>query len=99
MWLFAWDHNTRQPIRVRAAERRSRAELAGVPVHVLARLQRQFTTRRQSLRRLPMPESIRKVWAAELESPPMRRSAAERRQGPQIPAYARRDLRFAHPHG
>lgn len=99
MWIFAWDHNTRQPLRVAGTENRSRAELAGVPVQLLARLKREFTTRRHSLRGLPVPESIRQVWAAELDSPPMRWRAGQKQRGPRVPAYARRDLSFAHPHG
>jgi len=99
MWIFAWDHNTRQPIRVGGTELRSRAELAGVPVQQLSRLKRQFTTRRQSLRGLPVPESMRKVWAAKLDSPPLRWRAGQQKRGPQIPAYARRDLSFAYHHG
>ena len=99
MWIFAWDHNTRQPLRVAGAERRSRAELAGVPLQLLTRLRREFTTRRLSLRGLAVPESIRQVWSGELDSPPVRWRAGQKQRGPRITAYARRDLSFAHPHG
>jgi hypothetical protein len=99
MWIFAWDHNTRQPVRVGGSDRRSRAELAGIPTAHLSRLKREFTTRRQSLRGLPVPQSIRQVWTAELDSPPVRWTAGQTRRGPYIPVYARQDLSFADPHG
>jgi len=98
MWIFAWDHNTRQPMRVSGSRRCSRAAAAGIPPQLLGRLRREFTTRRQSLRRLAVPESMRRVWSGELDSPPVRWRVGQKSRGPQIPAFAQLDLRLAYPH-
>jgi hypothetical protein len=97
MWIFAWDHNTRQPARVAANDGRSRAERAGLSLRLLTRLHREFTTRRQSLRRVPMPESMRRVWTGVLDSPPVRWRVGQKSIRPQVPAFALLDLRLAHP--
>ena len=98
MWIFAWDHNTRQPRRVGSTRQRSRAEAAGLSQGVLDRLKREFTTRRFSLRGLFLPESIRSVWTAALDSPPVRWRTPQKTRGPRVPAFALRDLSFACPH-
>ena len=94
MWIFAWDHNVRQPRRVREIRAASRAVRAGAPVRLVGQLQREFTTRRRALRGVRIPESIRQVWLAELETPPLRSSG---HPGSPIPirAYARLDLSLA----
>jgi hypothetical protein len=97
MWIFAWDHNTRQPIRVNGQDSRSRAEVAGLKPTILARLHREFYTRRISLRRLPVPESMRLAWCNELSTPPVRWAHEQKRFGPEIAEYALRDLAFAYP--
>ena len=99
MWIFAWDHNTRQPMRVEGTEARSRAEFAGAPSKSLGRLRSEFYTRRHSLRRLPVPESIRRVWTAELDSPPVRWSEPLERRGPAITQFALVDLSYGIPQG
>ena len=99
MWLFAWDHNTRQPRRVGSTDQPSRAEAAGVSKLLLKRLRRQFTTRRCSLRGMMVPQSIRQVWTAALDSPPVRWRSAQKTRGAPVPAFALRDLSFAYPHG
>ena len=86
-------------ITVLGSETRSRAEVAGLPARVLARLQREVTTWRVSLRGLAVPESIRQVWRAELPTPPVRWRVGQKSMGPLIPAFAQLDLRLAHPHG
>lgn len=98
MWIFAWDHNTRQPRRVGATGEPSRAEAAGVSPVVLKRLKREFTTRRCSLRGIAVPQSIRRVWTAALDSPPVRWRSVQKTRGPRVPAFALRDLSFAYPH-
>ena len=99
MWIFAFDHNTRQPRRVAGADRRSRALAAGVSPKLLSRLSREFTTRRLSMRMLPVPESIRRVWTGELDSPPVRWRGGLVSCSPRVPAFALHDLRLAHLHG
>ena len=94
MWIFAWDHNTRQPMRVEGGDTRSRAVMAGAPAHLTAKLDREFYTRRHSLRGLPVPESIRRVWSAELDSPPVRWSEPQKNWGPRVTKFAMQDLRY-----
>ena len=98
MWIFAWDHNCCQPMRVGLKNDCSRAEHAGLPLGQLMRLKREFYSRRVSLRSLPMPESMRMVWAGELDTPPVRWPVGQKGRGPAIPGYALRDLRCAYPH-
>ena len=98
MWIFAWDHNCCQPMRVAARNDCSRAEHAGLPVGLLNRLKAEFYSRRVSLRGVSIPESMRMVWEAELETPPVRWRVGQKGRGPFIPAYALRDLRCAYPH-
>ena len=94
MWIFAWDHNTRQPMRVEGSDARSRAVIAGAPAHLLAKLGREFFSRRYSLRGLPVPESIARVWRAELDSPPVRWSTPQTGRGPRVTKFARLDLAY-----
>jgi hypothetical protein len=98
MWIFAWDHNCCQPRRVGLTHDCSRAQHAGLPKRLLSRLHREFYSRRVSLHSLPMPESMRQVWAGELDTPPVRWQVAQKSQGPAIAAYALRDLSCAYPH-
>ena len=94
MWIFAWDHNTRQPMRVEGSDPRSRAVIAGAPTRRLARLEREFYTRRHSLREMPVPESITRVWLARLDSPPVRWSEPQKGFGPRVTKYAKLDLSY-----
>ena len=92
MWIFAWDHNARQPIRVAPRSAPTRAHLAGVSPRLLHRLNREFFTRRFDLRGLIVPRSISNVWSARLATPPLRWQNRTERTGPTIPAFALRDL-------
>jgi hypothetical protein len=98
MWIFAHDHNTRQPMRVAGIDRRSRARIGGVPSAVLERVRREFFTRRISVLRLPVPESVRRVWKAGLDTPPVRWRTGQHRRGPVVPQFALRDLSSSRPH-
>jgi len=98
MWIFAWDHNARQPLRVANPQSPSRARIAGVSESRLIGLHREFFSRRHSLRGLPVPHPIRSVWTASLPTPLIRRPPAQKHSGPTIPAYALLDLTFADPH-
>jgi hypothetical protein len=95
MWIFAWDHNTRQPYRVNDLSSECRAIEAGVDRKHLARLQREFLTRRRSVRGRAVPQSIRRVWLSELRTPPVRWRTGQKRFGPMLTRYARDDLGFA----
>ena len=96
MWVFAWDHNTRQPARVKRVGDPSRIEQAGVSGKALRSVEREFYTRRVSLRGIPMRESMRQVWLGELDSPPVRWKKGQKNRGPRIADYAALDLSFAH---
>lgn len=98
MWIFVHDHNTRQPKRVAAADHRSRALAAGISARAIDRVQRRFFSRRLAVRGLPVPRSIRQVWRANLDTPPVRWRVGQIRFGPVIPNYALRDLSACHPH-
>ena len=95
MWIFAWDHNVRQPYRVNEPGCRCRAIEAGVSKRHLGSLTREFYTRRRVLRARPVPESMRRVWLSELEGPPVRWRAGQKRFGPLPTQYATADLAFA----
>ena len=99
MWIFAWDHNCCQPMRVRRTQDSSRAGHAGLPKGILSKLKRQFYTRRVIPTGAPMPESMRLVWTARLASPPVRWKTQQLTYGPSIPAFALRDLNRSYPHG
>jgi hypothetical protein len=99
MWIFAWDHNVRQPHRVAETAAQSRALKAGVSAPHLRRLQRQFTTRRRMLRGIRIPESIRRVWLSQLPTPPVRWRVGQRSSGPVPQQYAQLDLSLADLHG
>ena len=99
MWIFAWDHNVRQPARVKQPEAGSRAIVAGIDKKLIARLARGFSSRRCDLRGTRVPESLRTVWQAQLASPPIRCKAPQASRGPTVTQYALRDLAFADQHG
>ena len=98
MWIFAWDHNARQPLRVANPQSRSRAQNAGISESRLTRMHRQFFSRRHSLRGLVVPRPIRSVWTASLPTPPVRWTGPHKRRRPVVPAYALLDLSLARPH-
>ncbi len=94
MWIFAWDHNVRQPYRVQGKRSGSRAVEAGVSQATVDRLEREFTSRRRSLRGRRVPESMRRVWMSELPTPPVRWRVGQKGSGPVPTKYARLDLAF-----
>lgn len=95
MWIFAWDHNASQPRRVKRSRDPSRIEYAERVVNELKALEREFYSWRISLRDVPVDESMRRVWLGQLDTPPVRWKVAQKRTGPTITEYAKRDLRFA----
>ena len=95
MWIFAWDHNVRQPYRVLDLECSCRAIEAGMSERRLRGLTQEFYIRRRSVRRLSVPESMRRVWLGQLEGPPVRWRKGQKRLGPVITGYAKLDLSFS----
>jgi hypothetical protein len=99
MWIFAWDHNVRQPHRVVSPDQRSRALRAGASERLVTRLTRHFATRRVSLRSTVVPESMRQVWLGQLDTPPVRWKSGQRASGPTVPGYVKLDLSLANQQG
>ena len=97
MWIFAWDHNVGQPHRVKPAHDVCRAQKAGISEKLIASLEREFYTRRRSVRDILVPESMRQVWLGLLDTPPLRWRAERPEQQFRIPNYAKLDLSFAVP--
>jgi transposase-like protein len=95
MWIFAWDHNMRQPYRVNDITSRCRAIEAGVSEQVVNRLKREFYTRRRSVRQRRIPESIEQVWLGRLETPPVRWAKPQTTSGPVLRQYAIVDLELS----
>ncbi|NBC29128.1 MAG: hypothetical protein GVY29_03955 [Spirochaetes bacterium] len=97
-WLFAWDHNARRPWRVRQSTDECHATHgtpklpAAVAPEPLSPLGAQFFTRRIRLLGCAVPRSIRKVWMAQLPTPPVRWRRGQAGTTVHVPAYAVRDL-------
>jgi hypothetical protein len=97
-WLFAWEHNAHRPWRVRVPDAGCHAqhgtpELSpAVEPEGIDGARRQFFTRRIRLRGCAVPPSIRLVWLAELETPPVRWRKGQAGTTVYVPAYAERDL-------
>ena len=98
MWVFAWDHNAVQPRRVAGADARSRAEVALGGGAAVRRVARSFFTRRIAVLS-PVPESMRLVWEAQLQTPPVRWRVAQRGTSVRVAQYARKDLARSYLHG
>lgn len=97
-WLFAWEHNARRPWRVRRpqvgshATRTSRRHPSAVDGIVLDRLHRGFFSRRIRLLGCSVPLSLRRVWLAQLPTPPVRWRVGQAGTTVKTPSYAVRDL-------
>jgi len=102
-WLFAWEHNARRPWRVRRPEagchavHASRRLPAAVDDAIPRRLQRQFFSRRLRLLGCSVPISLRRVWLAQLPTPPVRWQVGQKGTTVRIPKYAKRDLAQGNP--
>lgn len=95
-WLFAYDHNCRREHRVKRPADGVHAAKAAVPPPIIHELNRKFFTRRISPDGVRLPESIRKVWCGQLDTPPLRWRAGQRGSSVRIPAYARRQVAEAY---
>ena len=97
-WIFACDHNCRREYRVRQPELGCHAEQGAVSHQVVRKVKVEFFTRRIRVRRGAVPESIRRVWMAELATPPVRWRVGQSGSSIPIPAYALRDLMNGYQH-
>ena len=91
-WIFAYDHNYCQPHRVACGSSVSRAVRCGIEAPAVVALQRRFFTTRIDLSGVMVSESIRRVWCAELVTPPVRWKVGQSGVGPRIPDFALADL-------
>jgi transposase-like protein len=91
-WIFAFDHNCCREHRVRRPQEGSHAEQGAVDRSTAAELRRQFFRRRIRIGEEGVPQSIRRVWMAELATPPVRWKAGQSSKTLRIPGYAVRDL-------
>ena len=91
-WIFAFDHNCCREHRVRRPEEGSHAEQGAVDRCTAAKLRWQYFRRRIRIGEERVPQSIRRVWMAELATPPVRWKAGQKGKTLRIPRYAVRDL-------
>jgi transposase-like protein len=94
-WIFAWDHNSRREYRVRRPEEGvhlGQGSVTAAGCRVIARINREFFSRRVDLARVTVPGSLCRVWLNELTTPPLRWRVGQTGTSVRIPAYARRDL-------
>lgn len=103
-WLFAWELNARRPWRVKQPEAGLHAThktalfAAAVAEAVPRRLEQEFFTRRIRLYGCRVPASLRRVWLAELPTPPVRWRKEQTGTSVVVPLYAKRDLAQADQH-
>jgi len=97
-WMFAIDHNCMREYRVRHPELGTHAEQGAVSHTVVRTVNREFFSRRLSAVADAVPETIRRVWMAELPSPPIRWKVGQKATSLHLPAYALRDLSAGYQH-
>jgi len=91
-WMFACDHNCNREYRVKRPELGVHAAEAVAGAKAAQRIRRQLFTRRIFPRSSAVPESIRRVWCAEIATPPLRWRCEQLASSVRIPAYARRQV-------
>ena len=93
-WIFAYDHNYRQPRRVKEGDGSTvRSALVGISEKARGKIARAFFSERLDLRDCPLPESCSRIWRGELVSPPVRWKSGQREaRRVAIPKFALRDL-------
>lgn len=91
-WIFAWDHNCRREHRVKRPCDGVHATYGCMEKDHLAGVTREFFERRIRLRDVAVPESIRKVWLADLQTPPIRWRMGQTVGSIHVSRFAVRDL-------
>lgn len=91
-WIFACDHNVNREHRVRAPARGVHAAQGVVEPATTERIRRMLFHRRIFPRDCLVPETLRRVWCAELPTPPHRWRRGQKGTSVRVPAYAIRQL-------
>lgn len=93
-WIWAWDHNFRREFRVAEPELGVHAAQGLCSQQCIDEMMGEFFTRRLRLRDKLVPESIRKVWMAEIPGPPVRwrKTVIGSARPIRVPKYAIRDI-------
>jgi transposase-like protein len=97
-WIFACDHNVKREYRVKKPDRGTHAGQGAVEQRVVAQVQREFFTRRLRVVTTMVPESLRRVWTAQLSTPPVRWKRGQRGTSVVVPAYALAELDAGYQH-
>ena len=97
-WIFACDHNCRREYRVKRPQLGTHAEQAAVEPQVVDQVSRQFYVRRIRIPSIVVPQTIHRVWTAQVITPPVRWRVGQRKCPIKIPNYALRDLALAYQH-
>ncbi|HKK47883.1 MAG TPA: hypothetical protein VJ932_02225, partial [Alkalispirochaeta sp.] len=95
MWIFAWDHNARREWRVKQPKDGRHAEQGTLTVQgiaKMARINREFFSRRVDVRGAVLPGSLEAAWRAEVVTPPIRWKTGQTSTTVRVPDYAIRDL-------
>mgnify|MGYP006288011311 FL=1 len=95
-WLFTWDHNAMREHRVKRPDEGVHAHWSGISETDLTAVKRQFFQRRLRPPSPLIPETIRRVWLGELQTPPVRWRLGQRGTMVRIPGFAVRDLASPH---
>ncbi len=97
-WIFACDHNCRREYRVKQPQLGVHAGQAAVRPQVVRQVGRQFFVRRIRVPPIVVPESIQRVWTAQVMTPPMRWRVGQRASSVKVPSYALCDLALSYQH-
>lgn len=96
-WIFAYDHNCQREYRVKRPELGTHAAQGAVDEKVVREVNAEFFTRRKTVRIASVPDTITRVWMAELPTPPVRWKTKQKGTSVRIPYYAIDDLTDADP--
>ncbi len=95
-WIFACDHNLMREYRVKKPELGTHAAQGALKAPTVREVQREFFTRRIRILTPVVPESLRRVWTAQLVTPPVRWRRGQKGTSIVVPAYALADLESCH---
>ena len=91
-WIFAHDHNCNREYRVKHPKEGTHAEQGAVDGKTVREVNREFFQRRIRVEEVSVPPSIRRVWMAQLPTPPVRWKKGQKSATIRVPFFAIRDL-------